>query len=445
LPIHILFSGNDISRKSLLRASISSLAGTPGSRFFPLHVILSYWIVICWTITLLWCAKGLFWYRAKSIQAQIIPSSDHERLSEAANNPNRGLRWRTIIVTNIPSSLRSEKDLQEYFEYYLSRPLQAPITPNLMGKAASMYFRRAKKTAGNILPLHQHSPSSSRELSPPQIERIHVVRKLTDLASLLRRREDNIRKLELAHLKLAKRVLQSVKASVDRHPPSLGDLVSIPKQLRIGRSRNSAEASPQSGEPSVLLSSQELVNRFEPYLHEFDVPCPKPLMHLIYSLGVFLRPSTRFSNKKKEKEKEKLHETIWEALHEVPRQLLDPYQPLIRLKTLFQGSTVPAIDYYNTKVAYLTNLIEEHRAKSHKEHPPASTAFVIFRESADAFRACKYLPSHPDNPVACLTAPAPDVMDLNWNSLMKSTFTGEVCSDRQTEWHLTNYFVTVSS
>jgi hypothetical protein len=169
---------------------------------------------------------------------------------------------------------------------------------------------------------------------------------------------------------------------------------------------------------------QELIKNLESFLHDFDVPCPHTFSHLIYSIGNLLRPSQRPDTMQKEIKKPNM--TIWEALHGLPRHLLDPYQPLIRLKTLFQGSTIPAIDYYNTKVALLTSLIEEHRARSLKDYSPASTAFVTFKDPADAFRACKYLPSHPDNPVACLTSPAPDVMDLDWDRVMKSAFTGEV-------------------
>src|ERR1700761_5922473 len=122
LPIHILFSDSDVARKSLLRASISSLTATSGQRFFVLHVILSYWIVISWAGVLFWCARALFRYRAQSIKA--YPSavgSQIEGLPASANlgiDPKRGLRWRTVMVTNIPASLRSEKDLTEYFNYY---------------------------------------------------------------------------------------------------------------------------------------------------------------------------------------------------------------------------------------------------------------------------------------------------------------------------------------
>jgi hypothetical protein len=330
------------------------------------------------------------------------------------------------MVTNIPGQLRSEKDLHEYFDYYLSRPLQPPITQTIVGKAASIYFRRAKKTAVQILPLAQPQHSSRKDCTPPQIEQITVVRKLTELATLLQRREDNIRKLELVHLKLAKRVLQDVKAEVDKHPPlfRLPSFVTIPKQLQLDNTPKTTGLPIQSGDKDDTMSHREELKRYlEPFLHVIDVPCPNPLSHIFHTIGTFLRPSRQHD---KQKQIRKPDASLWGTLHDLPRHLLDPYQPLIRVKTLFRGSTIPAIDYYNTKVSYLTTLIEEHRSRSLKEFSPASTAFVTFKDPSDAFRVCKYLPSHPDNPVACLTGPAPDVMDLDWDRVMKSTFTGEV-------------------
>jgi hypothetical protein len=218
LPIHVLFSTPDVERKSLLRASISSLTGTSGQRFFPIHVVALYWLVISWALTLVWCAKGLFQYRSKSILAQKITGYDKDKLRQVEQSTTRGIRWRTVMVTNIPHSLRDEAALQEYFMYYMTRPMHAPITQSIWGKMITLLFRRAQRTAANIL--QSQSSEGCEQLNnviPPVIERVIVVRKLTDLASYLDKREDTLRRLELAHIKLAKNVLHDVKRKMDRH------------------------------------------------------------------------------------------------------------------------------------------------------------------------------------------------------------------------------------
>ncbi|KAG9090998.1 hypothetical protein FRC07_011960 [Ceratobasidium sp. 392] len=124
-------------------------------------------------------------------------------------------------------------------------------------------------------------------------------------------------------------------------------------------------------------------------------------------------------------------ETLWNALHSLPREDLDRYQPLINLSTLFKGRTVPAIDFLTTKLALLSALIEESRSGSGEIRGgvPASTAFVTFRDPRDARRALKELAAHPNNALACVTTPAPDVRDIDWGRAMKSTYTGEFLKD----------------
>ncbi|KAG8689846.1 hypothetical protein FRC09_012237, partial [Ceratobasidium sp. 395] len=124
-------------------------------------------------------------------------------------------------------------------------------------------------------------------------------------------------------------------------------------------------------------------------------------------------------------------ETLWDALHSLPRSDLDRYQPLINLSTLFKGKTVPAIDFLTTKLALLSALIEESRSGCGENvgGAPASTAFVTFRDPRDARRALKELAAHPKNALACVTTPAPDLRDVDWGRAMKSTYTGEFLKD----------------
>jgi hypothetical protein len=116
-------------------------------------------------------------------------------------------------------------------------------------------------------------------------------------------------------------------------------------------------------------------------------------------------------------------ETVWEALHSLPRSVLDSYQPLTPSS---HGRSMPEIDYFIVKLNYLTTLIAENRARAIEHHPPVSTAFVTFSDPRHARRACRYLSSHPDSPINCLVQMAPSFEDLDWTRIMKSTFKAEV-------------------
>lgn len=119
-------------------------------------------------------------------------------------------------------------------------------------------------------------------------------------------------------------------------------------------------------------------------------------------------------------------ETVWEALHSLPRSVLDSYQPLIQLSHFSHGPSAPEIDSFIAKLNYLTDLITENRARAIEHHPPVSTAFVTFSDPRDARRACRYLSSHPDSPINCVVQMAPSFEDLDWTGIMKSTFKAEV-------------------
>ena len=116
-------------------------------------------------------------------------------------------------------------------------------------------------------------------------------------------------------------------------------------------------------------------------------------------------------------------ETVWEALHSLPRSVLDSFQPLIRSS---HGPSVPETDYFIAKLNRSTTLITENRSRAIEYHPTLSTAFVTFSDPRDARRACRYLPSHPDSPINCVVQMAPCFEDLDWTRIMKSTFKAEV-------------------
>ncbi len=115
-------------------------------------------------------------------------------------------------------------------------------------------------------------------------------------------------------------------------------------------------------------------------------------------------------------------ETVWEALNELPRELLDPFQPATRLSALFRGQTVPTIDYLLTKLNLLTALVTEMRSRPPTSYEPTSTAFITFRDPRQARMVWRELKDQ----IVVKVRLAPEVKDLDWDRLMKTSFTGDV-------------------
>ncbi|EPQ54451.1 hypothetical protein GLOTRDRAFT_121604 [Gloeophyllum trabeum ATCC 11539] len=476
-PVHVKLAPSYVSPKSMTRASITSLVGSEkGDSLLWIHICLLFWVTLTWMGTLFWITRGAYRFRAQKIQAtadrvasetevekesqwcphphpqfpfQALPSLDHE-------NWSRGLRLRTVMVTNVPPQLRSEKELKDYFQYYLSRPLDMPsmgltssTPPGFWNKILAFLFNRAK-TIPSKLPLPmtfsrteaqdfaaateagRDASSCTDGLERPSIDRVVIARKMTELASLLERREEVLKRLETAHIKLAKKALTEVKAAMDLEDAagkprkrSMDKLTSSPvSDVDVERGDHAREASVEGEDRTDLL-----IRTLGPFVQEFG-----------------LRKQSRFGRRKLQKvadphsgkdtavemecpKQARDDKTIWEALLSLPRSTLDAFQPLIHLSALFRGKTVPSIDYYTAKLGLLTALITENRARAVSDYDPCSTAFVTFTNPDDARRACKYLAVHPDNPLACLVTMAPSYEDIDWIRLMKSTFRAEFLKD----------------
>jgi hypothetical protein len=498
-PIHVEFSEDTVSPKSMTRASISSLVTTAkGLSLLWIHICLLFWVTLTWMTTLLWVCNGAFHLRAESLVAATkraaspspIDSEDkyyphpHPQYGFAdvpaldRDHPNRGLRLRTIMVSNIPHPLRTDQLLKEYFEYYMSRKLEKPsmgITsstqPGFLNKSFAFLFNRAKRIPAHLPPIPlmphsderssssdaKHDPATNSAASNsddiPVIERVVIARKMTELASLLERREEILRLLETAHIKLAYKTLLAVKAAMDRRVANKPMASGKTRAAEIVRKRRSLAVDPERGEPQeATLDEQarmdQLIEVIGPFVEEFG---------LEYSLArrskkaisasskhAFRKLRTQGSEDSDDNQspttprvyppspppgKRSRHgQTIWEALHSLPRSSLDAYQPLVNLSHLFRGKVVPSIDYYTAKLNLLSSLVTENRAKAVSDYDPVSTAFVTFADPADARRACKYLAVHPNNPLACLVTMAPMYQDLDWIRVMKSSFNAEVGS-----------------
>ncbi|KIP05154.1 hypothetical protein PHLGIDRAFT_108550 [Phlebiopsis gigantea 11061_1 CR5-6] len=480
--IHVTFSDDSVSPKSMTRASISSLVGTvKGAGLLWIHLLLLIWITFSWFGTLHWIIRGTFELRAAKIrEAAAHAASQHQAEKDAQYHPHphpqypfqalptldhdhstRGLRARTVMVTNIPPGLRSETELKEYFEYYMSRPLAKPtigvtsaVQPGFVDRSAAFLLNKCMRFSARALRMRSKSVSDGGEdvtaevkhtsHEVPVIDRVILVRKMTELASLLERREEVLKNIETAHVKLARNALQAaddaikakVKLTTIRNVASrisfgLVSRVTPISSLDLERTASTDEASAE-GEDRMHL----LVRTLSPYLRE--KPPAKGLMGWIRYKVRLPQVSTEGSDPRCKtnsglRQKARCgptNMTIWEALLSLPRSTLDTYQPLIHLSALFRGKTVPAIDYYTAKLNILTGLITEERSLPPASFRPMSTAFVTFADPTDARRACKYLPVHPNNPVnACLVTMAPSYEDLDWTRLMKSTYRAEFVKD----------------
>lgn len=439
LPIHLHFSDDSVSQRSMTRASVSSLVGTTeGRRLLWIHIILLFYLTLSWIAMLIWICRSAFRHRQEQIQrASERAASVAQARKDSQYHPhplpqypfqplpvldddrsNRGLRLRTVMVTNVPLHLRSERELADYFEYYLSR---SPITPAVLSsrtgcfnQLATLIYSRTKRILDYMHRIHRTGLSSEDEINTefepdmnkvPVIARVVIARKMTELATLLERREEMLQKLEVAHIKLAQKTLYAVKRELDRR-----DGRQIPeKGSSFFRKRDDEEIPIEMAIDDEKLR-ERLIRTMQPFVEEFGLGSGSAKMSL---------PDVPDSDRK----------TIWEALHSLPRSSLDGYQPLIRLASFFRGHTAPEIDYLTAKLNLLTTLITENRARAVEHYTPVSTAFVTFADPKDARQACRQLPSHPDNPVSCVVQMAPSFEDLDWTRIMKSTFKAEFIKD----------------
>ncbi|OJA09613.1 hypothetical protein AZE42_01404 [Rhizopogon vesiculosus] len=451
---------------SMIKASISSLVETQeGFSLLWIHVCLLFWITLTWIGNLFYICNGAFKFRAAKIESamrsaesdamvereaqyhphphpqypfQDIPSMDVDR-------SNRGLRLRTVMVTNIPVPLRSEKELKEYFEYYLSRSLDKPSVglpaskqPGFLNKLFAFVFNRAKRIPQNMNTSQRQAVDESQEESDgtqlhhipnstpeniPVIERVVIALRMTELASLLERREDILRRSEAAHIRLANKALLAAYNEVERRRSSKEDTTApMRTQNRTADIENGFSQSHDEQQNNMDI----LVRTLAPFLDDYE---------LTSKFSLSRRKLVRKVKVDKEVDvpsKENIDTpsgTIWDALLSLPPSVLNPYQPLIHLSVFFRGKTAPSIDYYTVKLKLLTSLIMQNRAKAAKEYHAVSTAFVTFKDPADAKKACKYLAVHPDNPLACLVTMAPQYEDIDWKRVMWTTYRVDILKD----------------
>ncbi|KAG8860888.1 hypothetical protein FRB96_003623 [Tulasnella sp. 330] len=471
LPIHLHFApsaditGAVTDTKSMTRVSISNLVVSPeGKRLLPIHVCLLLWITLTWILNLLWLIKGAFRYRRQAIvlAAERAREQDDVRKSKLVGSAEgglpddklRGWRLKSIMVTNIPVPLRDEKILKEYFEFYLARvtekaiPAPGPVE-GIVSFVSRFYQAQSRRDRGIRDGLAEADATPEKKEKNHEIvniEKVVVVRKMAELTSLLERREEVMQKLEEAHIQLAQAALKTVAEWIQKREQ--GGKAPVRYLHKVARKEAAVRLTLQSEKENVRdieigraghgTDSEEearmnaLTTALQPYIHEFgmlssrSITSPRSWIHRTL-VGGADTPSSEGSPQGQPSPHGKgvALPSLWETLHSLPRSHLDQFQPLIRLKSLFRGAHVPMIDYYTTKLGLLTALITEQRSQPPSSFAAASTAFVTFSNADTARKAVNLLPSHPKNPLSCLAQPAPEVADIDWKRLMKTTFTGE--------------------
>lgn len=163
------------------------------------------------------------------------------------SGPDYSLRCRTVMVTNIPQSLRTPQMLRWYFGRYLpdgptskgpesinqkgANPwtkLKSTVRPTTSGRAPLDIKPRDKSKRPRVegdRPGTQVFMAGELEMDPDQIEEVEargqklvenivIAPKLSTLARLIKEREARIEELEKAHIHLAKTVMSAVATEI---------------------------------------------------------------------------------------------------------------------------------------------------------------------------------------------------------------------------------------
>ncbi|MCO5599102.1 hypothetical protein L7F22_053202 [Adiantum nelumboides] len=265
---------------------------------------------------------------------------------------------------------------------------------------------------------------------------------MNELSAMLTRRQEVLAQLEAAHIKLAKNVMAAVgkrtsKMRSKKRDEGKGGMGGVGGGELNGKAlkaeaklsnqfkgsddtKNTAETEEYSNNQDV---EKEAVEKSRKQLEE------EALEDLTRRLARF-SPNNKGRHGREaqmrgdevEDEMNVMAETVWESLATVPRELLDPYQPATRLSALFRGQTVPTVDYLLTKLNLLTALVTEMRARPPSSYEPTSTAFVTFRDPRQARMVWRELKSQ----IVVRVRLAPEVKDLDWERLMRTSFTGDL-------------------
>ena len=201
--------------------------------------------------------------------------------------------------------MRNEQALRDYFDACLTFLKQNPN---------ARFYQPAFPAGSPVIP-----PGSEQRSA---VDHVVIVRKLSELHELVTKRREVIHLLESAHVELARQIMAAIAA-----------------RLQEGREQSSIARKvkgilPKKKEEVNEADLDLLVERLGPYL---KVDSPEAKIWQDRHPGVTMQPDR----------------SIWEALADLPTELLDPYQPIVKLK-FFRGQVAPSIDYHLTKLNLLT-------------------------------------------------------------------------------------------
>lgn len=368
LALHLHFSPSSYAPTDLNRASLSALVSDKDNvHLLFVHVLLLWWMTLAFYLTIIRIGRQILRLRRLVLRDESQNQAQH--VPQDASH--RGWRHRTLLVTNIPTEMRSEEKLTAYFDDMLKLPrVQAAATsattPSTDKKTVNPNHNKGKVPV-QIAPKPAYPPTPAahpvRRLSDHEnpISRIVLVRRTGELHETFKKREDALHQLEKAHAQLAVNVLRATK----RH---------------LNRTRSTQAPQPNSAEEK---STEDV---------EMDFIAQK--------LQPYLDPLQSNNNK-----------SIWEALSELPKDMLDPFQPTRALK-VFKDQRVAELDYWVAKFNLYSVLLDDLRASPRDSFKPTPTAFVTFNSAAQARRLAQQVPHHPERVWACLLERAPDTRDL---------------------------------
>lgn len=239
-----------------------------------------WWISLCWFAALIWVVYGAVRLRRTHLRALLTRvvedelSPVHECEGAPVHDADRGWRFRTVLMRNIPlsSGLRDERRLIEYFEQRLGH--RQPISP-----------RPSTSTAVDTS-VGPPSPNEKAGSQAPFITNVSIIRRNIELQAQVKKRNAALEQLERNHVLLARAVLNAVERHVQQR-----DAAPAP----TGSSENLAPA----------LGTEQA-----------------PLDRLADALSPYLDSAVAVVSET----------TVWEVLRTLPKELLEPYQPMHKVR-----------------------------------------------------------------------------------------------------------------
>lgn len=443
-----------------------------GRKLLWIHLCLTWYLTATWFYTLWWIAKGSLAIRRRlvekikadrqagideaeekrrqeAIAAEIADRQHAEPLRRVQGLPldadnSEGWRQRTLLVTNLPATMRDEASIRRYFEEFL-RPddatddgseashsragsiVELDTGSEEQGSSTQQEEGSSPTKAGDdTIKGNDAAPALSQPVGPQPdllprrhlrspVQTVVLVRKMNELSAMLSRRQEILQLLEAAHVKLAKTVLEKVASRRAK------DEKKQRKRFKSEAKRSKHEK--DEGSNSTGATARDVES--DAATEALESQRKKALDDLAERLAKFLPRSSSEESRDvpiSDTKPSLDEETVWEALAEVPRELLDPHQPVTSLSTLFRGQKVPTIDYLLTKLNLLTALVAEMRARPPTEYEATSTAFVTLRDPRQARMVWRELHSQ----IVIKVRMAPEVKDLDWDRLMRTSFTGDL-------------------